>query len=183
MARIFANVETTRNIFHCDSPRTVLIPWFLAATLIVGSCSHGNDDRPSEADDMEAISALFASIVPLISSDGADGLFTLYTDDVVLMVPDQWTDLDRQEALAFYTDGLDWGKPDPDNYSITLEEVVVMGDWAYVRQRSQGQVVPTNGEPAYMQGSRHLTILRRQPDGAWKIARDIFHNPPIEDIE
>ena len=166
-----------RGIFHSQ------LSLLLVATLVVGSCSDANDERPSQADDIEAISALFASILPLISSDGADGLFTLYTDDVVLMVPDRWTDLDRQEAIAFYTDGLDWGKPDPDNYNITIEELVVMGDWAYVRQKSLGQIIPANGDPAYLQGSRHFTILRRQPDGAWKIARDMFHNPPIDDSD
>ena len=183
MGRILANGEAARSIFHSYSGPTVWIPWFVVAALVVGSCSRVSDDRPSEAEDKEAISALFASIVPLISSDGADGLFTLYTDDVVLMVPDSWTDLDRQGAVAFYTEGLDWGKPDPDHYSITIDEVVVMGDWAYVRTTSKGQVVPASGDPAFSQGSRHVSILRRQPDGAWKIARDIFHNPPIDDIE
>ena len=172
-----------RSIFHFQLLPLVRMCLLLVATLVGGSCSNGNDDRPSQADDIEAISALYASIVPLISSDGADGLFTLYTDDVVLMVPDSWTDLDRQEAVAFYTEGLDWGKPDPDNYNITIDEVVVTGDWAYVRTTSKGQVVPASGDPAFSQGSRHVSILRRQPDGAWKIARDIFHNPPIDDIE
>jgi hypothetical protein len=96
----------------------------LVTTLVDSSCSNGNDESPSQADDIEAISALYASIVPLIASDGVDGLFTLYANDVVVMVPDRWTDLDRQEAVAFYTEGLDWGKPDPDNYSITIDEVV-----------------------------------------------------------
>ena len=155
----------------------------LVATVVGGSCSNGNDESPSQADDIAAISALYASIVPLIDSDGADGLFTLYTDDAVLMVPDRWTDLDRQDAHAFYTDNFDWAKPNPDDYSISIEEVVVMGDWAYVRQKSLGQNAPTNGDPAYLQGSRHFAILRRQPDGAWKIAREIFHIPPLNDFE
>jgi ketosteroid isomerase-like protein len=161
----------------------VRLSLLLVATVVGGSCSNGNDESPSQADDIAAISALYASIVPLINSDGADGLFTLYTDDAVLMVPDRWTDLDRQDAHAFYTENFDWAKPNPDDYSISIEEVVVMGDWAYVRQKSLGQNAPTNGDPSYLQGSRHFAILRRQPDGAWKIAREIFHIPPLGDFE
>lgn len=183
MVRILGFDGKLRSIFASQSLPLVRTSLLLVATLVGGSCSNTNDEAPSQADDIAAISALFASVVPLINSDGADGLFTLYTDDVVLMTPDSWTDLNRQEALAFYTDGLGWAKPDPDNYSITIEEVVVMGDWAYVRNTARGQQVPTNGDLAYSQGSRHLTLLRRQPDGAWKIARDIFHNPPLDDIE
>ena len=155
----------------------------LVATLVCGSCSSGNDKTPSYADDIEAISALYGSIVPLSASDGVDGLFTLYADDVVLMAPDSWNDLNRQEALAFYTDVLGWAKPDPDNYGITIEEIVVMGDWAYVEHTARGLVLPTSGGSAYSQGSRHVSLLRRQPDGAWKIFRDIFHSPPLDDIE
>lgn len=183
MAQNLGIVRKMRSKFPSQSSLIARTSLLLVATLVGGSCSNDNDEAPSHTDDIEAISALFASIVPLITSDGADALFTLYTDDVVLMVPDSWTDLDRQEAVAFYTEGLDWAKPDPDNYSITIDEVVVMGDWAFVRTTSKGQVVPTSDDPAYSQGSRHVSLLRRQPDGAWKIARDIFHNPPIDDIE
>lgn len=172
-----------RNIFHSQSSPFVGVSLLLIATLVVGSCSDANNERPSQTDDVEAITALFASIVPVIWSDGADGLFTLFTDDVVLMVPDRWTDLNRQDAIAFYTEGFAEGKPDPDNYDITIEELVVTGDWAYVRQKSLGQIIPANGDPAYLQGSRHFTIVRRQPDGTWKIARDMFHWPPIDEAD
>jgi len=183
MAQNLGIVRKMRSKFPIQSSLVARTSLLLFATLIGGSCSNTNNDGASQADDIAAISALYASIVPLITSDGADALFTLYTDDVVLMVPDSWADLDRREAVAFYTEGLDWAKPDPDNYSITIDEVIVMGDWAFVRTTSKGQSVPTSGDPAYSQGSRHVSLLRRQPDGAWKIARDIFHNPPIDDIE
>ena len=170
MAGILGIARKMRSIFHGQSSPHGRTSLLLVATLASGSCSNGNVESPSRADDIEAISALYASFVPIINSDGADGLFSLYTDDVVLMVPDSWTDLDRQEALARYTAGFGQAKPDPDNYSISLDEVVVMGDWAYVRHTDRGRELPTNGDPAYSQGSRHFSILRRQPDGAWQIA-------------
>lgn len=183
MVGILGIARKMRSIFHSQSSPRGRISFLLVATLAGGSCSNGNVDSPSQADDIKAISTLYASFVPIINSDGADGLFSLYTDDVVLMVPDSWTDLNRQEALARYTAGLGRAKPDPDNYSITLDEVVVMGDWAYVQYTARGQEAPTNGDPAYSQGSRHVSLLRRQPDGAWKVARDMYHNPPLDDIE
>ena len=130
MVRILGIIRKIRRESHSQLSPLDRMPLLLIAALVGASCSSGNHDNPSQADDIEAIAALYASVVPIINSDGADGLFSLYTDDVVLMVPDSWTDLDRQEALARYTANLGRAKPDPDNYSISLEEVVVMGDWA-----------------------------------------------------
>ena len=183
MVQVLGIVGKMWSMFHKQSSPVGAMSLLLIAAIVGGSCSNGNDESPSQADDIAAITALLANIVPLADSDGADGLFTLYSDDVVLMVPDSWTDLDRDDALAFYTDVLGWAKPDPDNYGITVDEVVVMGDWAYARRTDRGKFVPTSGGPAFSQGSRHFSILRRQPDGAWKIARDMFHNPPLDDLE
>ena len=183
MVQKLGSTKNIRSILHSQLSPLRGMSMLLVAVLVGVSCSNDNDEGPSQADDIEAISALYASVVPIIHSDGAGGLFSLYTDDVILMAPDSWTDLDRQEALARYTTDFGRAKPDPGNYSIILDEVVVMGDWAYVQYTARGRQIPTSGGPAYSQGSRHVSLLRRQADGAWKVARDMYHNPPLDDIE
>ena len=100
MVRIIGIDAKMRSISHSHLTPFFRMSLLLIATLTGGSCSDGNHESRSQADDISAISTLYESIVPLINSDGADGLFTLYTDDAVLMVPDRWTDLDRQDAHA-----------------------------------------------------------------------------------
>lgn len=161
------------------SPRVPCTLCLLLLTLT--ACSRGNADGPTVDEDVAAITALFDSFAQVASSGGADALLTLYADDAIWMLPDRWSDLNRAEASHFYRRVLDRARPDPETYSITVHEIVVQGDWAYVRHTDRGPFVPTGGGPAFAQGSRHLSILRREPNGAWRITRDIFNNPPLVD--
>jgi ketosteroid isomerase-like protein len=61
----------------------------------------------------------------------------------------------------------------------TLLETQVAGDWAYDRGNYTLTVTPKSGKPTETSG-KYLTIYKRQPDGSWKIYRDISNsnNPP-----
>jgi uncharacterized protein (TIGR02246 family) len=58
-------------------------------------------------------------------------------------------------------------------------EITVAGDWAYSRGTYNSDRV-VEGAPVRVEG-KFLTILKRQPDGSWKIYRDCFNSSiPIE---
>jgi len=70
---------------------------------------------------------------------------------------------------------LDW-----EEFTINLEEVRVAGDWGFARGTYSASITPrAGGETAFLDG-KYLTILKRQPDGSWKIFRDCFNSnvPP-----
>jgi uncharacterized protein (TIGR02246 family) len=50
-------------------------------------------------------------------------------------------------------------------------EIEVLGDWAWLRTHITVTVTPESGQPTKRAGYT-LTILKRQPDGAWVITRD-----------
>jgi uncharacterized protein (TIGR02246 family) len=52
-----------------------------------------------------------------------------------------------------------------------IEELKVVGDWAWMRNRLKMTITPPNGTPTTRSGYT-LTILRKKPDGHWVIARD-----------
>jgi len=52
-----------------------------------------------------------------------------------------------------------------------IVEIQVMGDWAWMRNRLRVVVTPPGGNEIVRSGYT-LTILRRQADGKWVIARD-----------
>ena len=62
-----------------------------------------------------------------------------------------------------------------------VDEVVVSGDAAFVRVSFDGYLRPKvdDGSPPLRSVSRHIWILRRQTDGNWKIARDIWNTPKV----
>ena len=123
----------------------------------------------------EAVKALILQALEVIRSDDFDRYFDLFTDDAVWMMPSSLRDVHHDEARTFYRFT---GKFRFDQQAV-VDEVVVSGDVAYVRVSFDGYLRPKvdDGSPPLRSVSRHIWILRRQPDGSWKIARDIWNTP------
>ena len=54
---------------------------------------------------------------------------------------------------------------------VISKEIKVLGDWAWMRSHLQVSITQPDGKAARRSGYT-LTILRKNPDGAWVIARD-----------
>ena len=52
-----------------------------------------------------------------------------------------------------------------------IVELRVLGEWAYLRNHIELTVTPPSGEVMHRSGYT-LTILRKEPDGKWRLARD-----------
>ena len=52
-----------------------------------------------------------------------------------------------------------------------IRELKVLGDWAYMRSHIRVTVTPPEGTPTRRSGYT-LTILRKEPDGQWRLTRD-----------
>ena len=130
----------------------------------------------SEVTDAYAgVRPLILDAIEIIRSDNFERYFDLFTDDAVWMMPSSYSDVQKTEARAFYrfTDKFRFDQ------DISIEELVVEGDWAFVRLGFDGYLRPKrdSGERPLRSISRHLWVLHRQADGNWKIARDIWNNP------
>jgi len=149
--------------------------------VFVAACSEVPKEKVmSNESDVQAIQALFDKVLVLASAGDADSLLELYTNDAIWMLPDRWQDSKKKEASSFYQEFFDWATLDRENYRIQLDEVIVAGEWAFVRHTDQGELITKDDGKRIQQGSRHISILHRQSDGSWKIARDIFNNPPLD---
>ena len=52
-----------------------------------------------------------------------------------------------------------------------IAEIEVLGDWAYIRNHIDLKMTPPGGVPVHRAGYT-LTILRKEPDGKWRLSRD-----------
>ena len=52
-----------------------------------------------------------------------------------------------------------------------IHELKVLGDWAWLRNFIEITITPPGGAPVQRSGFT-LTILRKEPDGRWVLARD-----------
>jgi uncharacterized protein (TIGR02246 family) len=148
----------------------------LTGVLVLCACSQQH--LPSVEDDVDAIRAIFETVVLSAEEGDLEGYLALYADDAVWMFKDRLEDAGKDEARQLYR----FMEQYSFDQEVSLDEIVVAGDWAFVRLTADGWVVPKPGVEGDRRRavSRHLTLARRQTDGSWKLARDIFVNPKLE---
>ncbi len=116
--------------------------------------------------DERAIRDLVAKWMEASKTGDTKTVLSLMTDDVVFMVPGH--EPFGKEAFEAASTG---------NTSSSIEgtseilELQVLGEWAYMRSRLHVKMTPPNGSVIERAGHT-LTILRKQPDGRWLLARD-----------
>jgi uncharacterized protein (TIGR02246 family) len=147
---------------------------FAGMTLLSG-CS------PKEKADLEADVAAISDIWSLYASSAnagdIDRWISLWTEDGVQMPPNEPPIIGKDQILIANKAAFDQFTYEME---ITNEETRVAGDLAFSRGIYTATLSPKNGnQPALVDG-KFMTILERQPNGSWKIHRDIFNsNVPL----
>jgi uncharacterized protein (TIGR02246 family) len=93
-------------------------------------------------------------------------VLSLMSDDVVFMVPGK-APFGKEAFTAASKDMMGVAIEG----SSDIREIKVLGDWAWMRNRLLVKMTPPNGTTVSRSGYT-LTILRKNPDGRWVIARD-----------
>src|SRR6185295_1629548 len=82
----------------------------------------------------------------------ADQMANLYTPDALVLYPNQPAVVGRSAILVYFK--AFFAEFTQEDFELTSEEIEIVGPWAFDR-------------------GKYLVILRRQPDGSWKVARDM----------
>ena len=93
-------------------------------------------------------------------------VLSLMTDDVVFLVPGQKPF--GKEAFAAASKSMTGMKIDGTS---NIEEIQIVGDWAYLRTHLAMTMTSPSHAPVRRSGYT-LTIMRKEPDGRWRLARD-----------
>jgi len=118
------------------------------------------------SDDERAIRDLVATWMAASKAGDQDTVLGLMTDDVVFMVPGR--EPFGKEAFAAASQGMQGMRIEGTSDIVELQ---VLGDWAYLRNRLNVTITPPGGSPTTRSGYT-LTILRKEADGNWRLARD-----------
>jgi uncharacterized protein (TIGR02246 family) len=116
--------------------------------------------------DEQAIRNLVEKWMTATKAGDVATVLTLMADDVLFMVPGrppfgkEAFSIGATAMKGFLFEG-----------SSEIQELKVLGDWAWMRNRLQVTVTPPTGTPTTRSGYT-LTILRKNPDGSWVIFRD-----------
>ena len=117
-------------------------------------------------DDEKEIRNLVTTWMTASEKGDLDTVLRLMTDDVVFMTPGRepfGKEAFRQQSGAM-KDTKIAGKSE-------IRELKVLGGWAFIRNHIDITMTIKGKEPMRREGYT-LTLLRKEPDGYWRVARD-----------
>jgi uncharacterized protein (TIGR02246 family) len=114
-----------------------------------------------------------------LNAGDAERWIALWTEDGVQMPPDEPAVVGKARLRDRIRAALDRFRFD---MAISNEEVRTAGDMAFARGTYTATLTPKGGGQPIPIDGKFMTILLRQPDGSWKIHRDIFNSnaPPTK---
>jgi uncharacterized protein (TIGR02246 family) len=118
------------------------------------------------SEDERAIRALVTKWMEASRAGDTQTVLSLMTDDVVFMVQGQ--EPFGKQAFAAASAAMAGARIEG---SSDIRELQVSGDWAYLRSHLRVKMMPPGGNAVERSGYT-LTILKKQPDGRWLLARD-----------
>lgn len=119
------------------------------------------------SDDERAIRELVDTWLAASKAGDTATVLSLMTDDVVFMVPGR--EPFGKEAFAAASQAMSQARIEGTR---DIKEIRILGDWAYLRSRLEVAMTPPDGGTPVRRSGYTLTILRREPDGRWRLARD-----------
>ncbi len=127
---------------------------------------------PLSAADQSAIRAVDTTFVARVAAGDAAGLAAMYLADANLMPPNTATIHGRDGIQKFWGGFFDAYRV---TLALTAQEVEGRGDLAYSRGGFTLDLTPKakGPAPAHDEG-KFLVIYRRQPDGIWRLAVDMY---------
>jgi len=147
---------------------------------VLSSCQNKNISKKNEM--LAGIEELHRKDKEASKSQDFGALLSLWTDDGVLLLPGQ-APIRGIEDLKQY---MERHRETSQSYEILeythdFQEIQIIGEWAFewgfytasARIKETGKVFHERG--------KLFRVLKRQPDGTWKVARSIGHPDPIRE--
>lgn len=146
----------------------------LPVLFVLAACTSEEAPRAAgEQDVTAAVERIWDEYASSLMDGDIERWLSLWTEDGVQMPPGEppvvgkeaIRERNQAEADRFAVDDME----------IWNAEVVSAGDWAYARGTYTAKLLPAGGGDPVPVDGKYMTILRKQPDGSWRIHRDIFN--------
>jgi uncharacterized protein (TIGR02246 family) len=139
------------------------------ALLVGGACTSPEDPAVAE----RQIRALIEQTVQANNAGNVEEWVALFEDGAVYMPAGQPAITTREDLRAIAQAGFSQATV---NATMTADEIVVMGDWAFARLGVTGTATPAEGGDIATFDLKEIALYHRQDDGTWKIARLILNS-------
>jgi uncharacterized protein (TIGR02246 family) len=120
--------------------------------------------------DEQEIRQLVVKWIEATKNGDIDAVLGLMADDVVFLVAGQPPMVGKSAFAAAMRAQAGQGRPQFEGRS-EIQEIRVLGDWAYMWTKLTIVLTPPGGMPAIMRAGHTLSILKKQ-DSKWLLTRD-----------
>jgi uncharacterized protein (TIGR02246 family) len=148
----------------------------VALTAMILSCAEDAPPSPEASAqtqaDYDSIRAFFDRYASTWTDGLGDEYMALLSKDIIAMVPGAPAVVGKKAIWEGMGPVFEYNKL---NFSISVEEMRVAGDWAFVRTSLTFRGAPKSGEKAFEGIGKAVYIVERDPTGSWRIARDIYN--------
>jgi uncharacterized protein (TIGR02246 family) len=132
--------------------------------------------------DVEAIKMISQELDVAFQAGDVTAFVALITEDAIFMPPNEPTLHGKQAVESRYQAMFQklFETFRQVEHTLTVEEVKICKGWAFARGSYNLTLVPKTGDWKVQNSGKNIHIYEKQPDGAWRISRDIWNsnNPP-----
>lgn len=139
---------------------------------LLSGCSSGESPQPTAAEDIAAIAEFNERYLKAINDEDIAALSDLTTEYHILTPPNGPPIVGKAANDAINSQS--FAELDV-NETWTPLETQVAGDWAYQRGTYNLVTTPKAGGEARAISGYFLRIYQRQPNGEWRMTRDMFN--------
>jgi uncharacterized protein (TIGR02246 family) len=130
--------------------------------------------------DEDEIRQLVSTWMAATKAGDIDAVLSLMADDVVFLITGQPPMSKAAFAAAARPQA---GRPGPQFEGTSeIQEIKVLGEWAYMWTRLSVVVKPPDGGPTITRAGHTLSILRKER-GKWVLARDANMLATVQDVK
>ena len=132
----------------------------------------------AQGNELEALDRLREAHVAALNAGDGDAWAACFSADAVQMPPNFAANVGADAIRGWSGGMLDAFSAE---FSLSPEEVQLTGDdWAFERGSYAITLTPKGGGDPIQDDGKYITLYQRQPDGAWRMARDIWNtNNPL----
>ncbi len=123
----------------------------------------------ADVDAIRAVSA--AELGSLVAGDLEAHMATL-AEDCIVMGPNEPAQMGHEAVAASQAAAMEMFDIEAE---YTSSEIVVLGDWAIETYTGTGTFTPKDGSEGMTDTFKGIHVYKRQADGTWKIAQDIWN--------
>jgi uncharacterized protein (TIGR02246 family) len=126
--------------------------------------------------DLRAIERLHEADKRAAMANDLDALIDLSAEDAILLPPGTAPVVGKEAIAAFLRQG--WRReqtPEAIEYIHNFEDVTIAGEWAFECGTFKSVWREPGSDDVSTQSGNLLRVLRRRPDGSWKIARAMWN--------